>query len=98
MIHEKHLAVNDANRKSGDVKAAVGPADDALSRYEYVSLRVIAVYGYSWNFARGTFLIVTRSGLRLLGSHARTIIIPLTEDPARLTPAGISLGKGREKS
>lgn len=35
MIHEK--AIDDADRKSGDVKAAVnfGPTDDALSRREY---------------------------------------------------------------
>jgi len=98
MIHEKHLAIDNVDRKSGDVKAAVNfdLANDALSKREYhVSLRVIAVYGYSWNFAHGTFLIVTRSGLRLLGSHARTIIILLTEDPARFILARDFSQKGQ---
>lgn len=42
--------------------------------------------GDSRNFARGTFLIVARLGVPPLDSHARTIIIPLTEDPTRLNP------------
>lgn len=37
MIHEGHLAIDDASRKSDDVKVAVNfdPADDASSKREY---------------------------------------------------------------
>lgn len=37
MIYEEHLTIDDASRKSGDVKTAVNfdPADDASSKREY---------------------------------------------------------------